>query len=40
MGHTDEAKSDISQALERDLGNQKAEVYALGVTLGIEGMDS
>lgn len=40
MGHVDEAKADISQALERDLGNQKSDVYALGVTLGMDGMHS
>jgi hypothetical protein len=38
MGHVDEAKADIHHALETDLGTERDQVLALGITLGIDGM--
>jgi coatomer protein complex subunit epsilon len=38
LGHIDEAKADIDEALQRDGGDKDAEVLAVGTSLGMEGL--
>ena len=37
LGHVEEARADIAEALQREGGNQDGDVLAAGASLGIEG---
>ena len=36
LGHVDEAKADVSEALEKEGGDKDGDVLAVGTSLGME----
>jgi len=37
LGHVDEAKADVSEAMGRESGEKDGDVLAVGTSLGLEG---